>query len=62
MRRENVAVWITVDPTHLARRLDIDVGPLAAVLTAVSCRTGGFLLWVVGFFDEVVANAVVGVL
>ena len=48
MRRENVALWITVDPTHLARRLDIDINPLA-VLTAVSHRIGAFLLWVVGF-------------
>ena len=55
-------MWITVDPTHLARRLDIDINPLAAVLTAVSYRTGGLVLWVVGFFGEVVANAVVGVL
>ena len=48
MRRENVALWITVDPTHLTRRLDIDVN-LLAVLTAVSYRIGAFLLWVVAW-------------
>ena len=48
VRRENVALWITVDPTHLTRRLDIDVN-LLAVLTAVSYRIGAFLLWVVAW-------------
>ena len=32
-------MWSTVDPTHLAGRLDINIHPLA-VLTAVSYRLG----------------------
>ena len=33
-------LWSTVDPTHLAGRLDINIHPVA-VLTAVSYRFGG---------------------
>ena len=32
-------MWLTVDPIHLAGRLDINIHPLGAV-TAVSCRIG----------------------
>ena len=32
-------MWTTVDPTHLAGRLDINIYPLA-VVTAVSWRIG----------------------
>jgi hypothetical protein len=32
-------LWSTVDPTHLAGRLDINIHPLA-VLTTVSYRLG----------------------
>ena len=35
VRRETVLPWSTVDPTHLAGRLNINIYPLA-VLTAVS--------------------------
>ena len=35
VRRESVMLWLTVDPTHLAGRLDIDIH-LLAVVTAVS--------------------------
>ena len=53
-------LWLTVDPTQFSGRLDINIHRLA-VVTALSYRIGGFLLWVVGFFGEVVANATVGV-
>ena len=54
-------LWLTVDPTQFSGRLDINIHRLA-VVTALSYRiVGGFLLWVVGFFGEVVANAAVGV-
>ena len=53
-------LWLTVDPTQFSGRLDINIHRLA-VVTALSYRIGGFLLWVVGFFGEVVANAAVGV-
>ena len=39
VRRESVMLWSTVDPTHLAGRLDINIHPFA-VLTAVSYRLG----------------------
>ena len=35
-----MVLWLTGHPTHFAGRLDINIRPLA-VLTAVSCRTGG---------------------
>ena len=60
VRRESVMLWLAVDPTQFSGRLDINIYRLA-VVTALSCRIGGFLLWVVGFFGEVVANAAVGV-
>merc|ERR1711965_272828 len=39
VRRESVMMWLTVDPTYLAGRLNINIHPLA-VLTAVSYRIG----------------------
>ena len=41
-------MWSTVDPTHLAGRLDINIHPLA-VLTAVSYRLGDGVAVVGGF-------------
>ena len=40
LRRRLGVLWVTVDPTHLARRLHIAIEPLG-VLTAVSHRIGG---------------------
>ena len=56
-------MWLTVDPIHLAGRLDININPLA-VITAVSYRIGGDVGrgWdsiVVRDRSEVVRNAVV---
>ena len=39
LRRRGVLLWSTVDPTHLAGRLDINIRPFA-VLTAVSYCLG----------------------
>ena len=39
MWRESAVLWLTVDPTHLTGRLDINIHPLA-VLTTVSYRLG----------------------
>ena len=60
VRRESVGLWSTVDPTHLAGRLDINIHPLA-VLTAVSYRLGDDVAVVGGLFGQVVPDTAVGV-
>ena len=55
-----MGLWSTVDPTHLAGRLDINIHPLA-VLTAVSYRLGDDVAVVGGLFGQVVPDTAVGV-
>ena len=60
LRRESVVLWSTVDPIHLAGRLDINIR-LSPCSRPFRTALATPLLWVDDLFGQVVPDAAVGV-